>query len=101
MLEEEVDPSAIPLRPVAAFPSARPPLVVPRLALPIPLDDGRTPFTDEVRAAAVGTDRRRPRCHGQATGRFAAWPFTRTAPAAIDVPPFFVVTSRTYRLKPA
>ena len=89
-----------PLSIVTAHASRRPLRVGLGFALPGPLRHDGALLAVRMDATAISTD---PGCacrHRQATGASAGWPLTITTPAVIEVPPFFVITVRMYRLFP-
>lgn len=78
---------------VTALAAVRPLPVEPLLALPVHGRDLAAALTELVNAAAMATDTGSARGH-QATGARCGRASTKTAPAAMDVPPFFVMTAR-------
>jgi len=83
-----------PLGVVPTVSRRRPVLVGPGLALAFPREALRAALTWQVDAVAEAADTGNASGHrGQATGTTLA-PLMTTAPAAIEVPPFFVSTGR-------
>lgn len=85
---------------VATLASAGALLVEPGLTFALHALHGLARLALGVSAVAVRANGWSANRHGQATGAMAGVPLMTTAPAAIEVPPFFVTTTRMKRLDP-
>lgn len=91
---EEISPQLLPCCIVSAGLPAWPLGVRLGLALPSRSRCLRAGLTRGVHLLATSADSGRAAGH-QATGASPGWPCTSTTPAAMEVPPFFVMTVRT------